>query len=76
MNNNVGRQITEEEVRRIAEVEMTKAVMKNIDSVFIFNYVRNLETKIKELENKLTEKEYMQKELLNDRNTKEKMERI
>ena len=59
MNNDVGRQIKEEEVRRIAEVEMTKAVMKNIDSVFIFNYVRNLETKIKELENKLAEKEYM-----------------
>ena len=64
MNNDIGRQITEEEVRRIAEVEMTKAVMKNIDSVFIFNYVRNLETKIKELENKLAEKDYMLKELL------------
>lgn len=66
MNNDVGRQITEEEVRRIAEVEMTKAVMKNIDSVFIFHYVQNLEAKIKELENKLAEKEYMIKELLND----------
>lgn len=63
MTNEVGRQITEEEVRRIAEIEMTKAVMKNIDSVFIFNYVRNLETKIKELENKLAEKEYMLKEI-------------
>lgn len=58
MNNDVGRQITEEEVRKIAEAEMTKAVMKNIDSAFIFSYVRNLETKIKELENKLAEKEH------------------
>lgn len=64
MNNEVGRQLTEEEVRKIAEVEMTKAVMKNIDSVFIFNYVQNLEKRIKELENKLQEKDYMIKELL------------
>ena len=64
MNNEVGRQITEEEVRRIAEVEMTKAVMKNIDSVYIFNYVRNLETKTKELEDKLAEKERFIEELL------------
>ena len=64
MNNEVGRQITEEEVRRIAEVEMNKAVMKNIDSVYIFNYVRNLETKTKELEDKLAEKERFIEELL------------
>lgn len=68
MNNEVGRQITEEEVRRIAEVEMTKAVMKNIDSVFIFNYVQNLEKRIKVLENELAEKEYMLKELLKNAN--------
>lgn len=66
MNNDTGRQITEEDVRRIAEREMTKAVMKNIDSVFIFNYVQNLEKRIKELENELAEKEYMLKELLKE----------
>ena len=36
-----------EDVRKIAEEEMTKSIMKNLDSSIIFKYISNLENELK-----------------------------
>ena len=35
-----------EEVRKIAEEEMNKSIMKNLDSAIIFKYISNLENEL------------------------------
>lgn len=50
--------LSEEELRKIAKEEMSKQIMQNLDSVIIFEYIKNLEIENKQLKqenNKLLE---------------------
>ena len=64
--------MNEEEFKKIAEKTMQEQIMKNLDSSLIFTYIKNLEGKCKELEEKSKKCEYFeevaktQSELLNE----------
>ena len=51
-----------EDIKKIAEEEMNKSIMGNLDSAIIFKYINNLEN---ELKNKNTIIELMAQELIN-----------
>ncbi len=44
--------MNENELRKIAKEEITKAIMDNMDSTLIFTYIKNLEDRIKDLEDR------------------------
>lgn len=55
--------MTEADLRKIAQEELTKQIFENLDSAIIFTYIQNLENKVKNIDTNYVSKDKIKEKL-------------